>query len=257
MSRAIVTGASRGIGRAVTEMLLAEGWDVWGVSRTDPGIAHEAFWWVEWDLSDPAWGLNFVFGTEPIDALVHCAGARGPHGPLTENDPDAWVQTIQTNLVGTYRVVKAALPLLQRAEDARILLFSGGGAFGPEPGYSAYAATKGATISLMETLAVELADTTVTVNAVAPGFIATDIHKGTPYEGRTEVLGAMANVVACVRHLLSPQARGLTGRTVSAQWDDWEQIAPWTMPYLGDQGMRMRHKIENLNAFMIRHKRAM
>lgn len=247
MRSAIVTGASKGIGRAVTEMLLAEGWHVTGVSRTDPQIERSDFWWVECDLGavEP-WEAGFLLGVDPFDALVHCAGVRGPFGPFLENDPEEWERTIATNLTGTARIVRAALPSLLRSEDARILLFSGGGAFSPEPGYSAYAATKGATVALMETLAEELSNTSVTVNAIAPGFVPTDIHKGTPHEHRQAAPDAMANAVACVRHLLSPQTQGLTGRTISAAWDDWASIDQTTIDSVMEStmGMRDRHKIQ-------------
>lgn len=254
MTSAIVTGCSRGIGRAVTEMLISDGWDVLGISRTRPDIKHEQFSWWWFDVGNTRDEL--VLGDRPFDALVHCAGIRGPFGLFLENDPEAWAQTIATNLTGTARIVRAALPALLRSEDARVLLFSGGGAFSPEPGYSAYAASKGGTVALMETLASELTGTSVAVNAVAPGFVATDIHKGTPHEGRKAEPDAMANAVACVRHLLSPQTRGLTGRTISATWDDWRNITSWTLPHLGEMGTRDRHLISGLERLMIRSRRA-
>lgn len=274
MRSAIVTGVSRGIGRAVTEMLLADGWEVLGISRTMPdGFAGERrFYWLDWDLGqDPAdyvqpqhlTGDGYYHPSNVLrddagryDALIHCAGIRGPYGAFEENDPEAWASTIATNLLGTARVVKAALPALKRSEDARILLFSGGGAFDPAPGYSAYAASKGGTVALMETLAAELAETSVAVNCVAPGFVATEIHRGTPEEGKDDH-GAMQTAVALVRHLLSPQTKGLTGRTISAQWDSWEMLSEWTIPKLGRMGTRDRRMISGLERLMLRAVRAM
>lgn len=251
---AIVTGASRGIGRAVAEMLLSEDWSVTGVSRSGPDIHHPSFVWWPGDISEPSI-TETVGRAEGFDALVHAAGVRGPYGPFWETDPAEWVQTVATNLLGTHNVVRAALPLLQRSEDGRILLFSGGGAFSPEPGYSSYAVTKGATVALMETLAAELAGTTVSVNCVAPGFVATSIHDGTPNAGRADAPGAMERAVACVRHLLSPATKGLTGKTVSAQWDDWPALSPWTIPLLGRMGERDRVKIACLEQLLIHERR--
>lgn len=254
MKRAIVTGCSRGIGRAVTEMLLAEGWYVLGISRTEPSD-WQGFNWLRCDVGDFGLledGLK-SFPVDTVDALIHCAGVRGPYGAFADVDPSAWSDAIQTNLMGTASAVRACLPALKRSDDPRVLLFSGGGAFGPAPGYSAYAASKGAVVSLMEALASELSGQ-VAVNCVAPGFIATDIHRGTPHEGQDDG-GAMATAVACVRHLLGPEARGLTGKTISAQYDDWESVSPLTVEALNDSqmGTRDRHKI-SLVASLVRFK---
>lgn len=269
MRRAIVTGVSRGIGRAVTEMLLDDGWDVLGISRTmpEPFCHEERFSWVSWDLSRPLGHIPDGVYTGPpsppvtvlhdmqgpIDALIHAAAIRGGCGAFEESDPAAWTETVVTNLLGTANVVRAALPLLHRSDDGRILLFSGGGAFDPSPGYSAYAVSKAGVVSLMETLAEELRGTSVTVNCVAPGFVATHIHDGTPDAARTERNGAMDDVLGCVRHLLSPSVRGLTGKTVAAQFDDWPHLSPWVVDTVngGPMGTRTRHPMQSLDRLLI------
>lgn len=251
MKRAVVTGCSRGIGRAVAEMLMDEGWFVIGMSRTKPvGFTRGPFVWYETDVRRPRM-IEAI--RVSIDALIHCAAVRGPHDRLEDAGAVAWRETIETNLMGTYAVVRKMLPGLRVAPEGRILLFSGGGAFDPSPGYSAYAVAKAGVVSLMETLAVEMRTSAITVNCVAPGFVATDIHRGTPDEGRLDG-GAMANVVDCVRHLLSPQTRGLTGKTISAQHDDWASLSALTIEAVNasPMGTRTRHKLQlvaNLAAY--------
>jgi NAD(P)-dependent dehydrogenase (short-subunit alcohol dehydrogenase family) len=125
---AVVTGVSHGIGAAVTDMLLAEGWGVVGLSRTPPEPRPGLYWFFcDVGIPDVVTDILALAGIDTLDALVHCAGVRGPFGPFLENDPEAWAQTIQTNLMGTASVLRACLPPLQRSGDARALLFSGGG----------------------------------------------------------------------------------------------------------------------------------
>lgn len=230
MKAALVTGVSSGIGMAVTRALLADGWIVRGCSRTMPlDLEHDRFLWEPLDVAAPAAGdqLATLLRFRTLDALVHCAGTQEPVGAVADTRPDAWAAGVQANLIGAYRVVHAALPALQRNGGGRILLFSGGGAFGPRPYYSCYAASKAGTVALAEALAAELAGTGVTVNCVAPGFVPTPIHApsevaGLPVPEATG--GEMARAVACVLHLLSDETEGLTGKSVSAVYDDWRGI---------------------------------
>src|SRR6266542_3298533 len=254
MRQALVTGASRGIGRAVTLALLADGWKVYGVSRTAPDFYRDSPYTNDvndirfvWESHDITYGFRPLFlahgWLKHLDAVIHCAGIRGPHGPLAENDPATWLDTINTNLVGTYRVVHAVLPVL--APNGRILLMSGGGAFDPSPEFSAYAVAKAGVVSLMETLAVELEGSGITINCVAPGKIPTTIHpEPLPDDGGR----AMAQAVACIRHLLSPATVGLTGKTVSAAYDDWESLLPHIVPALNasTMGTRARNPIQRV-----------
>ena len=195
-------------------------------------LEHDRLLWFPLDVAARAATdhLEARLRFRTLDALIHCAGSQEPIGQVGATTPDAWAEGIQTNLIGTYRVVYAALPALQGAEDARILLFSGGGAFNPRPYYSAYAAAKAGTVALMETLAAEITKN-VTVNCVAPGFVPTPIHApsvaaGLPVQSDDGSGREMAQAVACVRHLLSEQATGLTGKTISAVHDDWRSITP-------------------------------
>lgn len=243
MKRALITGCSSGIGRAVTHALLDDGWHVVGISRRRPGLTHEAFIWQPTDLR-ARWRL-YRLGTPVLDALVHCAAVR-PRGDFQTMLASVWLDTVQTNLLGTYRVVRAALPYLERSEDGRILLFSGGGAFNPQPDYSAYAVSKAGVVSMMETLAAELSNNcAITVNCVSPGYVPTPMH-GLVDQDSPE----MERAVACVLHLLSPSAKGLTGKTISAEYDGWQQISQETVPFLNasKMGTRERHKVWPMEA---------
>lgn len=230
MKSALVTGVSSGIGQAVARALLADGWIVRGCSRTMPlGLEHDRFLWEPLDVAARAAAdqLEALLRFRTLDALVHCAGSQEPVGTVADTHPDAWAEGVQTNLIGAYRVAYAALPAIQRNGGGRILLFSGGGAFGARPYYSCYAASKAGTVALAESLAAELAGSGVTVNCVAPGFVPTPIHAPSEAAGLPVLEaagGEMERAVACVLHLLSDDAEGLTGKSVSAVYDDWRGI---------------------------------
>jgi len=237
----VITGASSGIGAALARALASDGSTLYVCARRADKLDDTVAFGYPCDVSREEQVAEFVAQvrarTPRVDALINCAGVFGAIGPLLETDSREWYETIKVNLYGTYLMTKHVAPLMVAERSPCVINFSGGGAFGPFPNYSAYAVSKAAVVRLTETLAVELAPRGVKVNAVAPGFVATEIHQATLRKGpgmagvehfeRTRQLLREGSVpievpVACVRFLLSPQARELTGKTISASFDPWD-----------------------------------
>jgi 3-oxoacyl-[acyl-carrier protein] reductase len=185
---AIVTGGSRGIGRAIVQAFAAEGAKVAIVYRGSQSAAEELVRAVresggtakayQADVADLksaeacAQKVEADFG--PVDVLVNSAGII--HDDLfVRLEPDDWNKVLQTNLGGTYNFCRAVTYPMMRRRSGRIINVSSVAADHVNPGQTNYAASKGAINSLTRALAVELASRGVTVNAIAPGFIETDM----------------------------------------------------------------------------------
>jgi 3-oxoacyl-[acyl-carrier protein] reductase len=244
--RIVICGASSGIGARLAQALAEDGHRVFICARRADHLARvkgnspniESF---VCDVSDKQQVDRLVAGlsekTDGVDVLINCAGGFGEIGSIAHADSERWWHTLEVNLKGTYLTIQAMLPLLMKGEKPRVINFAGGGAFSPFPNYSAYACSKTAIVRLTECLAAELADSDIRVNAIAPGFVSTEMHEATLQAGeeragrlqfqRTKAIlnqdaPSMANVVSCVKAMIAPEMDNLTGKTISSNFDPWQ-----------------------------------
>jgi 3-oxoacyl-[acyl-carrier protein] reductase len=229
---ALVTGGSRGIGAAVALALAAEGWPVGVNYRSDADGAERVAAEVEaaggsalpvaGDVSDSAAAgplfdaLEQRFG--PVLVLVNNAGVRAD-GLSPQLSDDDWQRVIDTNLSAAFFTTRRALGPMLRARFGRIVNVAS--VVGPRAnaGQSNYAASKAGLIGFTKTVAAEVARRGVTVNAVAPGFVKTDLTADVPPEVLSAVParrpGTPEEVAACVRFLAGEQASYVTGTTLT------------------------------------------
>ena len=247
--RIIVTGSSRGIGRALTGRLLARGHQVWGLARSDQSdfaARHPgAFFATPCDVSDYAQvaAAARAIGAEwpGIDGLVTCAGQHGGVGRTTALDPRQWGIAGRVNLDGTFHAIHAFYPALCRApRRAKIVCFSGGGSTKSRPHFSSYGAAKSGVVRLVETIAEEERATALDINVIAPGAMNTAMLEeirtlGPAIAGDADYQAALKlknqdpavleRTLDCLEWMLSPACDGISGRLISAPWDPWKTLA--------------------------------
>jgi len=227
-----VTGASRGIGAAIARGLAEDGWAVGVNYRSDSDGAEEVVSQLEAaggqalaiqaDVSDPDAAdalfppLEERFG--PVLVLVNNAGVR-VDGLAPQMEDEAWDKVLATNLSGAFRLTRRALRGMMRARFGRIVNISSIVGQRANPGQANYAASKAGLIAFTSTVAAEVARRSVTVNAVAPGLVETELTKDIGDEMLQAIparrAGTPEEVAACVRFLVSQEASYVNGTTLT------------------------------------------
>lgn len=224
---AIVTGGSRGIGAAVARALAADGWPVAVTYRSGADEARALADDIDAlalavDVTAPGAADTLVAQAEealgPVAVLVNNAGVR-EDGLAIQLEDDAWDRVVATNLTAAFRLTRRTVRGMVRRRHGRVVNIAS--VVGPKAnaGQANYAASKAGLIGMTKTVAVEVARRGVTVNAVAPGFIATDMTADLP-DGVLDAVpakraGRPEDVAACVRFLASDEAAYITGTVLT------------------------------------------
>ncbi len=231
---ALVTGATRGIGRAIALALAREGATVIGTATTDNGAASIGAYLGEGGFAGKGIALDVTDATATETALAAIEREVGAVAILVNNagitrdnllvrmKDDEWDAIMATNLKPAYRLAKAVLRGMMKARRGRIIQIGSVVGSSGNPGQANYAAAKAALIGFTKSLAQEVGSRNITVNCVSPGFIDTDMTRGLSEAQRGELLariplgrlGNPADIADAVAFLAGPRAGYITGTTL-------------------------------------------
>lgn len=246
----LITGGTRGVGKVISEHFLSFDYNLVICSSNYNSVENAKKYFSKYNKRVLVLKIDISLENEvlqlfheskekfkKIDVLVNCAGVHTPIGKVYNNESDEWKRSIEINLLGPFYTCKYLIPEMIKNNFGRIINLSGGGATKSMPHFSAYAAAKAGLVRFTETVADELRDYNITVNAVAPGFIATDIHKSSISAGerilgnyywwtkdKLEKGGDDPIKTAKLIEFLSSNDCKISGKLISAIHDKWEKF---------------------------------
>jgi NAD(P)-dependent dehydrogenase (short-subunit alcohol dehydrogenase family) len=252
---AIITGSNRGLGKEIAREFIREGanvvicardYDLLYITKEELSVdlkEGQKLYVFSVDISNKFHVESFFRSVmcvfDRIDILVNNAGIQGTKGLVDIKDYESWVKTININLIGTVHMCMIFLPEFKKQGFGKILNLSGGGSANPRPHFSAYATSKAAVVRFSETLAEELRGTGIDVNCIAPGALNTRLLDEV-LEAGEEKIGkeyyqralkqkesggsSIINSAEMITFLASENCDGITGKLISAVWDDWKDL---------------------------------
>ena len=250
---AIITGAGRGIGRAIALAFAKEGAQLFLAARTEeelestaracrqvggqaqPVVTDISNWQDVKKLTETS-----IQKAGHVDIMVNSAGVYGPIGSTAEVDLSNWKRAVEINLFGPLYLCRALMPHFMKRRQGKIILLGGGGATAPLPHFSSYAASKAGLARLGDTLAEELKPFNVQVNVIAPGLVDTTLQDDVLDAG--DLAGPLYNKIKQAREtgdgavspelaaglsvfLASDASGSLTGKLIAAPYDPWREWA--------------------------------
>jgi NAD(P)-dependent dehydrogenase (short-subunit alcohol dehydrogenase family) len=175
-----------------------------------------------------------------LDVLVSNAGVYGPKGSIINTNWINWKKSFEINCFGSIYLIKTFIKLLRKSRRGKIIQLSGGGATSPLPNLSCYAASKAAVVRFAETISFELANFNIDINCVAPGALNTrlldEILRAGPkrvgkkfydksIQQKKSGGAGYSYIIKLIKFLCSQASNGITGKLISAQWDNYEMLA--------------------------------
>jgi short-subunit dehydrogenase len=255
MKNIIITGASRGFGKAIAHKFLKEQCNIAICARNSDELKFAQIEMViqsynktniysmPCDVSNEIQVNTFIDNSiekfNTIDAIILNAGVYGPMGALENVSLEDWKSAFDINFYGVLLPCRRIINHFKQQKKGKIIIVSGGGATNPMPNITAYAASKAAVVRLMESLALELKPYNIDVNAIAPGPLSTKLvdqvlDAGPDIVGfeffqknlkwKTEGATSPELGAGLIYYLTTPESNGITGKLISAQWDNWKDL---------------------------------